>query len=268
MINKFFNHTFNNTSEFLLNDLETLQREGSTYADFVDLGYCRINFKPKEIVEYVEAAKAYDEFLGLKNKYDSAERALDEITNSRIRERAKTYNEWATSMGQDTHYCFAAFLGNELEDLTCGGKSSRYEALGNTYTGDRRFLLREIINMFPQSVKILNNRRADKPSYEINCEQDVQDLLLAIIKSVFPDAKREEFTPKHANGTKKIDIVIPRIKTLIEVKYVRDERHSKNIADELKIDIESYHTYPKLNVLIAYIWDNERFIFDKHNLMI
>lgn len=121
--------------------------------------------------------------------------------------------------------------------------------------------------MFPQAVNYLKVRRANRPSFEINCEQDVQDLLLAVIKCVFPDTRREEYTPKHANGTKRIDIVIPRIKSLIEVKYVRDERHSNNVADELKIDIESYHTYPNLNVFIAYIWDEEGFILDKHNFV-
>lgn len=267
MENKYFNHTFDNTSPFLLNDLENLQMEGCTYSNFADIGYCRINFEPKEIVEYVEAAKAYNEFLRLYQEYGSPERAINNIKNSRISERVKSYNEWASSIGQETQYCFAAFLGKELESLTCGSKPSRYEALGNTYTGDRRFLLKEILNMFPQAVKFLKKRRASRPSFDITCEQDVQDLLLAVIKCTFPDAKREEYTPKHAGGTKKIDIIIPKIKTLIEVKFIRDKRHSNKVGDELKIDIESYHTYPSLNVFIAYIWDEEEFILDKHNFI-
>lgn len=60
-------------------------------------------------------------------EYDSSERAINNITNSRIRERVKSYNEWASSIGQDIQYCYAAFLGSDLEGLTCGSKPSRYE---------------------------------------------------------------------------------------------------------------------------------------------
>lgn len=86
-----------------------------------------------------------------------------------------------------------------------------------------------------------------------------------IIKSVFPDARIEEHTAVHAGGTKLIDIVIPGISTVVEIKYVRDRRHAKEVANELKVDFESYHIHPHCKRLIAYVWDPHKHLSDRSN---
>lgn len=164
-------------------------------------------------------------------------------------------------------FCFAAFLGRHLESLTCGGMPDRYEYLSKTYTGDRRYLLIEILEAFPHSVDLLKSRHRNRPAYVVEEEQDVRDLLHAILKPTFPDVKVEEFTPQNAGGSKKIDIVIPFLSTVIEIKYVRDGQHARRVADELKIDFESYHSHEDCRTLIAYVWDSERHLLDRSNFI-
>ena len=121
--------------------------------------------------------------------------------------------------------------------------------------------------MFPESVGYLSKRQKRHPPYKVEQEQDVHDLLFSIVKCVFPDARPEESTMKHAGGSKRIDIVFPSISTVVEIKYVRDGRHAGQVADELKIDFESYHVHPDCKTLIAYVWDPMRGLSDRYNFI-
>lgn len=134
-----------------------------------------------------------------------------------------------------------------------------------TYTGDRRFLLMEIFEGISSSASILQNRDGDRPGFEITCETDFQDLLYAIMKPIFPDARPEEYTPKHATSSKRIDFVIPKISTVIEAKYVRDSRHATKIPGELKVDIESYHAHTDCQQMYGVVWDGNSEIEDIEN---
>lgn len=266
---KFFSREFIFTGKELLQDLNTLEAEGAVYNYFwrdVDgrFVYTRLRLTPAEIVEYVDAACAYEEFLMLLNLVDDPSAALSGISDARMRKRVEEYNTWTISINQlDTAFCFAAFLGDHLEGLVSGIVKGRHEVFAEKYSGDRRFLLREILELFPQSASQLRQRTGNRPSFEIEQEQDVRDLLYAIIKCVFPDALIEEPARKHAGSAKRIDVVLPSISTVVEIKYVRDPSHSRKVADELKIDFESYHTHPDCKTLIAYVWDPANYLSDR-----
>jgi hypothetical protein len=219
-------------------------------------------------VAYVDASLAYDEFLGHYRRSGDPSAALAQISDPGIRDRVLEYNGWTVGIGQSaTQFCYAAFLGDHLEDLTCGGQPDRYEYLSHSYTADRRFLLTEILEMFPTSAGYLSKRTADRPPFLLSNEQDVRDLLFAIIKSIFPDARLEEHTRLHAGRSKRIDILVPTIDTLIEVKFVRNSAHSRKVADELRIDFESYHVHPNCRELIAFVWDPKSLLRDRSNFI-
>lgn len=265
---KLFNHEFNYLNLSFIEDLYTLEREGAIYAEIYTVEtesfeLCRILLNPTEIYGFVEASIAYDEFDKNLRINKDPNKALDKISNSVIKARVIDYNN--TIGEEDTLFCFAAFMGGDLEELLCGGLPDRYEILKRRYSKDRKFLLDEIFEMFPQAANLLNNRKKGCPPYTLDKEQDVHDLLYAIVKCTFTDSNEEDTTPLHAGGSKRVDIYIPSIFTIIEVKYVRDSNHSKNIADELKIDFESYHAISNLNKLIAYVWDPNKYIKDRYN---
>jgi len=268
---EFFGREFSHLNKDLLNDLRDLESDGCIYTqlwreEIEKFGFCRIQFTPDEIVKYVDTLDAYNEFQRYIDQGDSPPDALSEISNNKIKRRVREYNEWTEEIGQpETKYSPAAFYTEELESLICGSKPDRCEFLQESYTGDRRFLLTEIIEGFHQSVSILNDRDGDRPDFEITCEQDVQDLLFAIMKPIFPDSRPEEYTPKHATTSKRIDFVIPEISTVIEAKYVRNSSHVGDIPDELKIDIESYHKHTECSRMIAVVWDGDSHISDRDN---
>jgi len=271
-----FGHKFKDLSG-LIEDLLTLEKEGAIYSHFWDessqaFRYNRIKFLPNEIYQYVEAHVAKKEFdIAIENGA-SFEEALKKITNKQIADQVKSYGNFGQMKMKDgtiddIRGCAASFYPPEIEALVCGQRLDRYEVLPNLQNLDRKSLVIQQIDYFPVLARFLACRKHKRPSYQIENEYDVQDLLFVCIRSIFNDAQLEDWTPKHAGSSKRIDIVIPSIELVIEVKYVRDTAHARKIADELKIDIESYHSYTKCKNLVGFVFDPLGFIVDPDIIM-
>lgn len=115
--------------------------------------------------------------------------------------------------------------------------------------------IQQAMRMFDTSAKILANRRKGKDVLEIKDEYDVQDILHCILKPQFPDITPEEHTPQIGKGEKRIDLVIPSARIVIEIKALFDVGRTLKMVDELKVDIESYHSHSSCSTLIAFIYN-------------
>jgi hypothetical protein len=150
-----------------------------------------------------------------------------------------------------------------MEELLCGGLRDRYEALPEVEPSRERLaLVMQVLNALPVVERILKDRGHDRAPFLIENEYDLQDLLFALLRSAFDDAQREVWTPKQAGSAKRIDMVIPSADALIETKFVRDKAHGKQVANELRVDFESYHGHEHCRNLIAVCLDPGRHIID------
>jgi hypothetical protein len=119
-----------------------------------------------------------------------------------------------------------------------------------------------MLDSFSAISRHLSQRRHGRPTFRIGNKYDVQDLLYGCVRSVFRDARLEEWTPKHGGTSKRIDIVVPSAETVIETKIIRSVAHARTISDELKIDIESYHSHGNCKNLLVLVWDPKAQIKD------
>ena len=266
-----FGHKFYTWSG-LAENLITLEREGAIYSHFWDdeaqtFRFYRIRFLPNEIFQYVEAHIAQQQFNEALAAGATFDEALDSINDSEIAERVRSYGNYGHSKlkdgsEMDIRGCAASFYPPGMEALVCGNRPDRYELLPNLTGIDRVSLIIQMIDYFPVVAAYLSNRGHGRPAYEIVNEYDTHDLLYVIVRSVFEDARVEDWAPKHAGKAKRIDIVVPSIDVVIEVKHIRDITHAQAVADELKIDIESYHSHPNCKTLLALIYDPDKYILD------
>lgn len=257
-------------------DLITLEKEGAIYSHFWDeasesFKYYRIRFLPHEIFQYVEAHISKQEFDTAINNGATFNEALNAIQNETIRKRVLSYGNYGKSLTSkgiviDIRGCAASFYPPEIEELVCGWKPDRYELLPNFNNIDQTSLIIHIIDNFRIIALQLAKRRRGKDSFNITDEYDVQDLLFACVRSIFDDARTEEWTPKHAGTAKRIDIDIPSLSVLIESKCIRDLKHAKSVADEIKIDIGSYHAHSSCKELFVLIYDPKVLIVDPQTI--
>lgn len=117
-----------------------------------------------------------------------------------------------------------------------------------------------LLETFLDSHSIISKRGHKRPSFVLSNEYDVQDLMHAVLRPFYPDVLTEEYALKRAGRTKRLDIVIKGLETVIETKMVRDKKHALKIADELDIDIRGYIAHPHCRRLFCYVYDPKHLI--------
>ena len=273
-----FQYTFEDILPDIALDLKTLEEEGALYSEFADLDEdgtflgtftrYRVKLTPAELVEFVQATLAAQEFQKVRKQTGDFTAAVLAIKEQRFRDRVASYGNYGKSntvTGDvvDIRGCHASFIGPELESLLCGHRPDRYEPaplLGSS--SNKNELVISALRSVAVSARKLGDRGHNRPNVAVTSEYDVQDLAELALRAVFRDVEREEWTPQSAGSAKRIDIVIPSSSTVIECKYVRDSTHAGKIADELKIDFESYHEHPACRDLFVYIYDPNNYISD------
>lgn len=126
--------------------------------------------------------------------------------------------------------------------------------------------LKNILNRFHLFSNQLKRVRKDKSPFLIEDEYDIQILLHSILRLLFDDVRKEEWTPSYAGGSSRIDLVLKKEGIIIEVKYAREKTREKEIGDQLIIDIEKYKQYPNVNTLICFIYNPENWIENPESL--
>jgi hypothetical protein len=120
----------------------------------------------------------------------------------------------------------------------------------------------QTLDNFQVAARSLSHRQRSRPPFIIENEYDLQDLLFAVLRCVFLDVRREEWTPRRAGSAKRMDFLLQESGIVLEAKLVRDRRHAQSVADELRIDIDCYGERFECRHLIALVWDAERHIID------
>ena len=120
---------------------------------------------------------------------------------------------------------------------------------------DERGIILAGFDTFSDVARRLGARLHDRPNFTIENEYDVQDLLYAMLKTPIPDLVDEEPTPKRAGSSKHIDFITRTGRCAIEVKYVRDARHGREVADEIRQDLDHYPEHAECDSVLVFVYD-------------
>lgn len=112
-----------------------------------------------------------------------------------------------------------------------------------------------IINRFHLVTRQLRNRYKERPTLDVNDEYDVQDLFHSLLTIYFDDIRPEEWTPSYAGSSSRVDFLLPEINTIIEVKKTRQSLTTKELGEQLIIDIAKHKKHPQCKRLICFIYD-------------
>ncbi|MYN08052.1 hypothetical protein GTP77_11985 [Massilia sp. FT127W] len=120
--------------------------------------------------------------------------------------------------------------------------------------------LRNLLLNFHQFAMQLRHRHGQRDPVTIEDEYDVQDLLHALLRLKFTDIRPEEYVPSYASKCSRTDFYLPALKTFIEVKKTRDTLRTKELSDQLIIDITRYRAHPGCSRLICFVYDPDGLI--------
>ena len=101
----------------------------------------------------------------------------------------------------------------------------------------------------------LRHRYRNRTTLDVNDEYDVQDLFHSLLKLYFNDIRPEEWTPSYAGGASRTDFFLPEILTFVEIKKTRTSMSTKELGEQLIIDVAKYKKHPQCRRLICFVYD-------------
>jgi hypothetical protein len=131
---------------------------------------------------------------------------------------------------------------------------------------DEMVLVGRLLRRFHSAARPLKQRHDKRPSFLIEDEYDVQDLLHALLRGLFDDIRPEESSPSYAGGASRLDFLLKAEQIVIETKMASDKLRDKQIGEQLMIDIQRYHAHPDCKHLICFVYDPHEHIKNPHGL--
>jgi len=101
----------------------------------------------------------------------------------------------------------------------------------------------------------LAKRYGNRPRLEVTDEYDIQDIIHCFLLLRFEDIRPEEGTPSFAGRSSRMDFLLKNEGIVIESKMTRQWHGSKEIGDELLIDIRRYKERSDCKILVCFIYD-------------
>lgn len=114
-----------------------------------------------------------------------------------------------------------------------------------------------ITSKFHAVVMQLRQRYNGRPTLDVGDEYDVQDLFHSLLKLYFNDIRKEEWVPSYAGSASRSDFLLPEISAVIEIKRSRQSMSTKDLGEQLIVDITKYKRHPQCSRLICFVYDPE-----------
>lgn len=97
--------------------------------------------------------------------------------------------------------------------------------------------------------------------WHVENEYHVQNLLYVMLAPIFPDVSDEVYTDPVGQKNPRLDLYLPSVNTVIEVKYRKDTKKSfQDLIGEVAEDASLYRADKKFkkSKLIVFLWDHTR----------
>jgi len=141
-------------------------------------------------------------------------------------------------------------------------RSKKQRIKENIKTSDKNdiFLLETIMDRFHLVAKQLRQRYNERETLDIKDEYDTQDLFHSLLRIYYDDIRAEEWNPSYAGGSTRSDFLLKKEQVVIEIKKTRSSLKSKQLGEQLIIDIAKYKSHPDCKTLYCFVYDPEGYI--------
>jgi len=213
-------------------DLDSLieSQYGANYADHPKLGtLCTLNeFNKRYFLTGKEEAERFD---------------------------AKEYGDIRRSTTEKAH--LVAFLGMRFLNGDLVTKTSGPRVQFARQAVDAAQIILHIGERFETVRRQLVIRYGNRSTLDVKDEYDAQDLFHSLLRLFFDDVRNEEWTPSYAGGNKRADFLLPGYAIAIELKHSRPTMTSKDLGDQLVVDVENYKRNGSVRIIICLVFDRE-----------
>lgn len=127
--------------------------------------------------------------------------------------------------------------------------------------------LTSVFNRMPDfisTLRIASNPSVPPPS--IANEKDLQVLVHAILRLLYPDVRAEDMVSQYAGAGSRVDFLIRDSGVIVETKMIRKSLTDRKVGEELLIDWGRYQRHPDCRGIFALVYDPERYLHNPAGL--
>ena len=213
-----------------------------------------------EKLKLVDTVEEYEEFISKLHQMMKQETYKNDIVQNIRNKQKYMVNKFSKESTRENMLKAKENLLIYLDSILC----EEYEESSQFIQKEIERYLRNFYFFLEAFREVKPDKRASLTSenlkkIQIENEYDLQHLLYAVIKPLYPDARRE-VSDDSGVGTVRSDIKILSLNTIIEAKCTRTSTNLKKLTEEIEADIVHY----KADYIFFYIYDKEKIIKDRH----
>lgn len=196
--------------------------------------------------------------LYYKVQYESEALILDQFGETERDDfRSKTWRYYATEDLEDTD----RRLGDDIILLKNYRKRLEHRSDGATLSEQNTItILEQLARRLPQVIYQLRQRHEDRPALDVRDEYDLQDLIHSLLLLYFDDIRKEEGTPSLAGTNGRMDFLLFKEKTVVELKMASANLRNKKLKEQLLADIPHYRKHQDCKNFVGIVYDPARYI--------
>lgn len=118
-------------------------------------------------------------------------------------------------------------------------------------------IVKSLCRRFHLVARQLRLRGEYRATLDVEDEFDVQDLLHALLRLHFDDIAPHEWTPSYANGAPRVMFVLDDGRLAVVVKKTRTGLGTKDLAEQLRIDLDECRMLTRCATLFCFVYDPE-----------
>jgi REase_DpnII-MboI len=122
---------------------------------------------------------------------------------------------------------------------------------------DHLSITKKVCQRFHVVARQLRLRGEYRSTVNVEDECDVQDLMHALLHQHFDDIGTDEWIPSYSNGVARTTYLLDHDRLAIVVKKTRSGLSRKDLADQVRTDVERYRDRGRCTHILCFIYDPE-----------
>lgn len=126
--------------------------------------------------------------------------------------------------------------------------------------GDTVPTLEQLAKRLPKVIHELRHRHNNGATLDVKNEYDLQDLMCSLLYLYFDEVRREEGTPSIAGTNGRMDFLLFKEQTVVELKMTRPGLKNKELKNQIHTDWPHYRKHPNCKTFVAIVYDPDKLI--------
>ena len=119
--------------------------------------------------------------------------------------------------------------------------------------------LEQLLRRLPRVIRQLRSRHGNRPPFQVADEDDLEDLLRALLPIYFDDIRPETRTPSYSRGNR-TDFRLKPQNFVLTIKRAKSRDSEKQLGEQLQEDVTCYEREGTCKMLVGFIHDPEGFL--------